>query len=126
MSSLNINDLYNISQKKNIQRLENFDNILKKIHLRIRLSAQQEKTFCFYQIPEFIIGVPLYNVNDLKNYLCNGLEKNGFKILKMEPNWLFISWEVSQKENKKIIKKNKTNGEFKSIDEFKPKNNFFK
>lgn len=125
MSSLNINDLYNISQKKNIQRLETFDNILKKIHLRICLSAQQEKTFCFYQIPEFIIGVPLYNVNDLKIYLCNGLEKNGFKILKMEPNWLFISWEVSQKENKKIIKKNKTNNEFKSVDEFKPKNNFF-
>ena len=25
----------------------------------------EEKTYCFFQIPEFIIGVPLYNIEDL-------------------------------------------------------------
>ena len=69
MSSLNINDLYEKINDKNMKRFEIFDSILQKIHLRIKYNAKLEKTFCFYSIPEFVIGTPLYNVNDLKNYL---------------------------------------------------------
>ena len=66
MNSLNINKLYETTYQKNIQRLENFDNILKKIHNRIKYNAKIEKTYCFFNIPGFIIGMPLYNINDLK------------------------------------------------------------
>lgn len=130
MSSLNINDLYGTIHEKNIKRLEHFDNILKKIHSRIRCCAQKEETYCFFQIPEFIFGVPLYNINDLRKYLINSLEKNGFKMLYVDPNWLFISWEVrqptiedSKKKKKSEEKKNKSN-EFKTIDDYKPGGNF--
>ena len=102
MSSLNINNLYETSYKKNIQRLENFDNILKKIHNRIKYNAKIEKTFCFYQIPEFIFGVPLYNIDDLKQYIMNSLQKDGFKMIYMDPNWLFITWEINKPETNKI------------------------
>jgi len=130
MSSLNINDLYGTIHEKNIKRLEHFDNILKKIHSRIRCCAQKEETYCFFQIPEFIFGVPLYNINDLRKYLINSLEKNGFKMLYVDPNWLFISWEVKQptiedskRKKKSEEKKNKSN-EFKTIDDYKPGGNF--
>ena len=130
MSSLNINDLYSTVHEKNIKRLEHFDSILQKIHIRIKSTAKLEKTYCFYQVPEFIIGVPLYNVLDLRRYLINSLEKNGFKLLYMEPNWLFISWEVKQptiedsKKKKKILEQKKQSGEFRKIDEYKPNGNF--
>ena len=130
MSSLNINDLYGTIHEKNIKRLEHFDNILKKIHSRIRCCAQKEETYCFFQIPEFIFGVPLYNINDLRKYLIDSLEKNGFKMLYVDPNWLFISWEVKQptiedskRKKKSEEKKNKSN-EFKTIDDYKPGGNF--
>tara|TARA_Y100001958_G_scaffold148360_1_gene129950 strand:+ start:200 stop:646 length:447 start_codon:yes stop_codon:yes gene_type:complete len=130
MSSLNINELYGTIHEKNIKRLEHFDNILKKIHTRIKCCAQKEETYCFFQIPEFIFGVPLYNINDLRKYLINSLEKNGFKLLYVDPNWLFISWEVrqptiedSKKKKKSEEKKNKSN-EFKTIDDYKPGGNF--
>jgi hypothetical protein len=130
MSSLNINELYGTIHEKNIKRLEHFDNILKKIHSRIRCCAQKEETYCFFQIPEFIFGVPLYNINDLRKYLINSLEKNGFKMLYVDPNWLFISWEVKQptiedskRKKKSEEKKNKSN-EFKTIDDYKPGGNF--
>jgi|TARA_B110000967_G_C18375935_1_gene312908 hypothetical protein len=130
MSSLNINDLYGTIHEKNIKRLEHFDCILQKIHSRIRASARKEETHCFYQVPEFIIGVPLYNVLDLRKYLINSLEKNGFKLLYMEPNWLFISWEVKQPTINDSLRKQKSDGkklksqEFKTIDDYKPNGNF--
>ena len=129
MSSLNINDLYGTIHEKNIKRLEHFDCILRKIHTRIQSNAQKEQTHCFYQVPEFIIGVPLYNILDLRRYLINSLEKNGFKLLYMEPNWLFISWEVKKptiddsKKQKKMNEQRKKSNEFRSIDEYKPNGN---
>lgn len=123
MSSLNIHDLYETINEKNFQRLKNFDEILKKIHNRIKYNARLEKTYCFYQIPEFIIGQPLFNIENLRKYLINSLKKNGFKIIYIDPNWLFISWDIKPKKTPiKKIKKKEEN-DFKLIDEYKPSGN---
>jgi len=135
MSSLNINDLYESMYNKNLNRYQKFDDILKCIHNRIKFNAKYERTFCFYQIPIFIIGVPLYNINDLTNYLINSLKKNGFQLMYFDPNILFITWEIKKpklcssneikKNNDKNKNKNKNkNNEFKLIDNYKPKGDF--
>ena len=123
MSSLNINDLYKTSHEKNIKRLEKFDGILQQVHKRIVNTSKSEKTYCFFHIPEFIIGVPLYNIDDLKNYIINSLKKNGFKIMYIEPNWVFISWEVKKPTSSQHLKqerKKKETSDYKLIDEYKP------
>tara|TARA_B110000879_G_C10852664_1_gene386048 strand:- start:211 stop:636 length:426 start_codon:yes stop_codon:yes gene_type:complete len=124
MSALNIDDLYETIDEKNNKRLEKFDGILKKIHGRIRYYSQLERTFCFFQIPEFIIGVPLYNVSDLRNYIINSLKRNGFHIVYIDPNWVYISWskEDRGKPVKKDVKKKDKN--YKLIDEYKPSGQF--
>jgi hypothetical protein len=127
MSSLSINSLYETMYEKNVKRYQKFDDILKRLHNRIKYNAKNEKTFCFFQIPEFIIGVPLYNINDLKEYLIQSLQKDGFEYMYIEPNWLFVTWEL--KKNRKIpspkSKKKKDNSEYKLIDEYKPSGNLY-
>ena len=57
----------------------------------------------------------------------NSLKKNGFKLLYVEPNWLFITWEINPKkvvQTPKQIEKQKKKGDFKLIDEYKPSGNF--
>jgi len=127
MSSLNINDLYKTSDRKNEIRFRIFDNILKKIHIRIKNSAINEKMYCFYQIPEFIIGTPIYDINELKEYLINSLKKDRFKLLYIDPNWLFISWQIKSKKNIKLPKKinNRKKIDYKLIDEYKPIGGFY-
>jgi hypothetical protein len=130
MSQLRINDLYNKKNEKNLKRLEIYDSVLVKCHERIKYNSNFEKTYCFYQIPEFIIGVPLYNINEMRKYIINSLKTNGFNILYIDPNWLFISWahvnnekSISKKfkEKKKNDKNDKNNNQqFKSIDNYKP------
>jgi|TARA_Y100000996_G_C22482523_1_gene626823 hypothetical protein len=124
MSSLDINNLYDKINERNTKRLEKFDDILKKIHNRILYNANIEKTYCFFQIPEFIIGVPLYNVEDLKNYLITSLKKDNFKLIYIDPNWLFISWELNNLKKPKEKTKVKKKGDYKLIDEYKPSGNF--
>ena len=57
----------------------------------------------------------------------NSLKTNGFEILYIEPNWLFIYWNV--KGVKRLTKntnitKQVNNNQYKSTDTYKPTGNF--
>lgn len=125
MSSLDIKDLYSTINEKTIKRLEVYDGVLVKCHKRIKYNSSLERTYCFFQIPEFIIGVPLYKVMEMRIYIINSLKNNGFKIMYIEPNWLFISWEIPgiKKLANTGLKKEvkiKENKKYKSVDNYKP------
>ena len=118
-------ELYSTINQKTLRRMELYDSILKKCHSRILYNSGLQRTYCFYQIPEFVIGIPLYDIIELRNYVMNSLKTNGFEILYIEPNWLFIYWNV--KGAKSLTKNNnvtkKINTEYKSTDTYKPSGN---
>ena len=133
-SQLNINSLFETTNKKTLRRLETYDSILKKCHIRIKYYSKYEKTTCFFAIPEFIIGVPLYSVSELRTYMMNSLERNGFKLMYLHPNWLMIDWSgkktsidkvqksiagATPQQTKKVIQSN-----YKPIEEYKPTGSF--
>ena len=111
MSQLKMHDLFEKSNQKQLKRMEIYDEVLVKCHKRIQYNSQLERTYCFYQIPEFILGVPLYNINEMKEYIINSLKKNGFQIMYIDPNWIFINWghQLGMKKlvNKTLKKENK-------------------
>ena len=119
-------ELYSTINQKTLRRMELYDSILKKCHSRILYNSNLQRTYCFYQIPEFVIGTPLYDIGELRNYVMNSLKTNGFDILYIEPNWLFIYWNVkgakSLTKNNNITKK--INTQYKSTDTYKPSGNF--
>ena len=126
MSQIDMKELYSTINQKTLRRMELYDSILKKCHSRILYNSGLQRTYCFYQIPEFVIGIPLYDIIELRNYVMNSLKTNGFEILYIEPNWLFIYWNVkgakSLTKNNNVTKKIDT--EYKSTDTYKPSNNF--
>ena len=124
MSQLNIKDLYSTINSKNVKRMEIYDNILQKCHQRIKYNSTMERVYCFFQIPEFIIGVPIYNVEELKVYIMNSLKKDGFDYLYVDPNWLFITWE--HKSNKSLVNSSVEIKNIKNIKNLKLKNSNYK
>ena len=125
MSSLNINSLFEEQDKKVLNRLKMFDDILIQIHNKIKLNSQNKTFYCTHQIPEFLIGKPLYKIEDLRKYLIDSLKRDKFEILYIHPNLLFISWD-KLKNNKRNIKKpisNNSNSNFKKIDDYNPTGN---
>ena len=123
MSQLNMKDLYSTINEKTLKRMEIYDDVLKKCHHRIKYNSSLERTYCFFQIPEFIIGVPLYDITEMRNYVMNSLKKNGFELLYIEPNWLFIMWNVKGYKTiakNTTIKDNKAVSNYKSVDTYKP------
>jgi hypothetical protein len=124
MSSLNINTLFNEMDQKVLNRLKMFDDILVSIHNKIVLHSKQKILYCTFSIPEFLIGKPLYKIEDLKKYLIDSLKRDQFDVLYMHPNLLFISWERNKNKKSRKINinnnSNNNNNNFKKIDDYNP------
>ena len=63
--------------------------------MRIKTTAKQStlERFCWYVIPEIIIGVPKYDQGACIAYVMDTLQKNGFQVRYFHPNTVFISWD---------------------------------
>ena len=48
--------------------------------------------FCWFVVPEVIIGVPRYDQAGCIAYVMDTLQTNGFQVRYFHPNTIFISW----------------------------------
>ena len=92
MKQLNIFELQNSINKKKQNRTQIYENVLEKCHLKIKTAANQEKYECIYDVPQYIVGLPLYNINECMDFIINQLNENGFKVVYHFPKFLHISW----------------------------------
>jgi hypothetical protein len=91
---LNIDDLYEKKRQYDLNKLALFNKILNRIHVRIKTISRQkiDEQFCWFVVPEVIIGVPKYDQGACIAYLMDRLKENGFNVRYIHPNTLFISW----------------------------------
>jgi len=91
---INIDDLYDKSQKRDLKQVSVFNKILNRIHTKIKSTTRTQKkdTHIWFTVPEYIFGEPIYNQGDCIGYLVVKLEENGFHVKYMHPNTLFVSW----------------------------------
>ena len=91
---INMEDLFIRKQQVENLKLQTFKRILHRAHKKIKLTSRQKvnEPWCFFVIPEFLIGVPEYDTAACTAYIMDELIKNGFHIKYTHPNLLFISW----------------------------------
>ena len=91
---LNIDELYEKKRQYDLSKLALYNKILNRIHVRIKTTSRQkfDEQFCWFIVPEIIIGVPKYDQGACIAYLIDKLKENGFNVRYIHPNTLFISW----------------------------------
>ena len=94
IENVNIDELYEKQQQRDLRQLSIFNKILNRIHHRIKLTSRTKKheKHIWFQIPEFIFGEPVYKKEDCIGYIVSKLEQNKFHVKYIHPNTLFISW----------------------------------
>ena len=91
---INIDELYEKKRQHDVGKLELFNKILNRIHVRIKTTSRQklDEQFCWFVVPEVIIGVPKYDQGACIAYIVDKLKTNGFYVKYIHPNTLLISW----------------------------------
>jgi len=95
LGKIDIDELYEKKQKRDLKQVSIFNKILNRVHHRIRLTGRQKTTdkHIWFVVPEYIFGEPVYDKADCIAYLVSKLEANHFHIRYLHPNTLFVSWE---------------------------------
>ncbi len=138
---ININELHREQNRKDEKRTEIYENILDKVHQKIKLTSKtSDDKFCFYSVPIYVYGLPLFDVNNCILFLTKKLTYNGFDIRYTHPNLLLISWY--EKQRKPILNSNSNSNyssnsslqkiedlrkralEYRPITDYQPTNNF--
>ena len=114
---LNIDELYEKKQQIDINRVNIYNKLLKRIHAKIKTASRQryDNEFCTFVMPEFLVGFPNYNFEECLIYVMEGLNNDGFITKYVHPNLILISWRhwIPQYVRNEIKKKTG-----KSIDKF--------
>ena len=92
---LNLDELYERTRETSQTKIKTYQKILARIHSRIKAVSRQRNNnkFCMFVIPEFILGIPRYDIAEYTNFVIEKLTDNGFQIKYTYPNLLFISWQ---------------------------------
>ncbi len=85
-------DLINEQNIRNKNREKVYKQIYKKIEKKILLASSMNLYECWYELPEVIFNIPLYNMESCKQYVKNRLKDDGFKVYFVE-NKIVISWK---------------------------------
>ncbi len=105
--SVSVKDINNLMTSKQKNKVVIFEKIYDMCQTQIIKYAKNDKYRCFYEVPEFILGMPLYNLNQAIIHVLEKLKKNGFMVKYYFPNHLYISWDYQEisgvKQNMKAI-----------------------
>ena len=91
---INLDELYDTKKEKDLQKMQVFNRILNRIHTKIKMTSRQKinSNFCWYVVPEVMLGVVNYDRVMCISYIVAKLEENDFKVRYTHPNLIFISW----------------------------------
>lgn len=95
IGKINIDELYEKKQVRDMKQLSIFNKILNRIHKRITHTSKTKSNdkHIWFTVPEYIFGEPIYDQGDCLGYLVTKLEENGFTVRYIHPNTLFVTWQ---------------------------------
>jgi hypothetical protein len=92
---LNVDELKKLNEKRKNFKLEAYEKILEMICNKIKdTSTVLGENYCIYQVPEFLLGYSLYELDDCCKWLKKKILKFGInKVTIIEKNILIIMWD---------------------------------
>ena len=113
MSSLK--EVINLQKRQHARYTELKENILNKLTEKITHLAKHGEMRCVYTVPSYTFGAPRYNVADITAYLFYKFKDEGFCVVMLANDKLFVSWDINDINSIKKPDKNK-----KQIIDIKP------
>lgn len=92
---MNLDELFKQKKITEEQKIKMYNKILNGIHKKIKYASRQRgnEQFCCCVLPEFVLGIPRYDIATCNSYIMQQLVNNGFQVKYTHPNLLFISWK---------------------------------
>tara|TARA_B100001248_G_C27397866_1_gene467072 strand:+ start:2559 stop:2837 length:279 start_codon:yes stop_codon:yes gene_type:complete len=89
---VNAKDLIRQQKDKEKKRIKTYEKIYTNIEKKIIIASSTDYSYLWYEIPEYVMGMPFYKLIDCKDYIIDKLKSNSFEVDYYDPNILHIKW----------------------------------
>ena len=96
--SINVNQIQKNRQERDKLKYATYKRILEKCYLKIKQCSDKDLEYCIYNIPDFILGEPLFNKQFCSEFLTEHLNMNGFSSKFLPPRYIFVSWNFGREK----------------------------
>ena len=92
---INLDDLYVKKHQSDLYKLSIYRKVLERVKSKIQLVSRRSKDeqYCWYILPEVMLGAPTFNKEECAVYVINELRENEFVVRYTHPNLIFVSWQ---------------------------------
>ena len=107
---LDLDELFKEKKQTYEHKIKIYKKILARVHKKIKTTSRMRNSekFSFFLIPEFILGIPRYDMAECTSFIIEKLSDNGFMVKYTHPNLLFISWQHYLPKYQRVEIKKKT------------------
>ena len=88
---LDIDSLFNVENRKERSKEVVFNKIINKCYIFINRVSKSNISYCYYTVPEFMFGSPLYDITECVDYIIENIDSR-LDIIKIQDNIIYISW----------------------------------
>ena len=98
---INIQQIKKIENAKKQIKKEIYIKLFEQFSRKISNAVNMNQIQVFLQVPAFLIGYPVFNLEHATNYLKRQLELSGFTVVKISYRDLYVSWCKKKGKKKK-------------------------
>lgn len=94
MDNLSIHHFTKTLQNQYLLHVPTFECVLEKCSVKMKRALEKGMTNVDFDVPEFILGKPVFKLNDCIQFVMFNLIKKGFRVQYTFPHTLHISWNI--------------------------------
>lgn len=100
---LDLDELYDVHKKQDSNRIQIFREIYRKCLAKMKHTNNSLRRMeCNFQVPTFVWGIPIYDYEELKEYILFKLNENGLShCYFIDSTTLYMSWKPEHIDKKK-------------------------
>lgn len=124
MLSPDVENILQIQKNRSLREVQLKEKILKSVKEKIQNYANFGQTNFIYTIPNFIFGEIPYTIESMNKYLVKKLKQEGFYVINVSQQYIYISWDLKdinnaiEEKNKKAKEKLNKNNDHNDINNF--------
>jgi hypothetical protein len=89
-------DVQRMMTLKQERKKESFMQVVNQCCGKIRRIAVLNQTRCLFEVPDFLLGYPIYDLNECVRYVMQFLQNRGFQVTYFFPRILLVSWATAE------------------------------
>ena len=100
----NAKDVSRIIIDKRNKIIECFEKVVELCHVQITRAAENNFTHCIFEVPEFILGYPMYDINECIVHVLKRLKENEYNVSYFFPKIIYVMWPIEENKDDKQYK----------------------